>query len=80
MQMGEIREVIKEYSNGECTIVWKNKLCIHSGRCFTGLPHVFHPLEHPWITPERSETAKIIEQVNKCPSGALSYYMNAEKS
>jgi uncharacterized protein (DUF2164 family) len=27
---------------------------------------------------EKSETEKIIAQVNKCPSGALSYYRNAE--
>jgi uncharacterized Fe-S cluster protein YjdI len=74
-----MREVTKEYSNGEVTIVWKNTLCIHSGNCFTGLPKVFHPLEHPWITPEGSTTEKIIEQVKQCPSGALSYYMNMEK-
>jgi uncharacterized Fe-S cluster protein YjdI len=71
-----MREVIKEYTNGEVTIVWKNTLCIHSGKCFTGLPGVFHPWEIPWITPVRSETEKIIEQVKQCPSGALSYYMN----
>jgi uncharacterized Fe-S cluster protein YjdI len=74
-----MKSVIKEYSNGEVTIVWKNALCVHSGNCFTGLPEVFHPLTLPWITPEKTETARIIEQVKKCPSGALSYYMNADK-
>ena len=74
-----MREVIKEYSNGEVTIVWKNTLCIHSGKCFSGLPQVFHPLEIPWITPERSDTERIIEQVKLCPSGALSYRMSDQK-
>jgi uncharacterized Fe-S cluster protein YjdI len=74
-----MKSVTKEYSNGEVTIVWKNALCIHSGRCFGGLPKVFHPLELPWITPERSDTEKIIAQVEQCPSGALTYYMNDEK-
>jgi CDGSH-type Zn-finger protein len=30
------------------------------------------------VTPERSTTDKIIDQIKRCPSGALSYYMNAE--
>jgi len=65
------------YSNGEVTIVWKPDLCIHSGNCFRGLPQVFKPREKPWITPEGSTTEKIIEQLKKCPSGALSYFMNS---
>jgi uncharacterized Fe-S cluster protein YjdI len=74
-----MREVVKEYTNGEVTIVWKNALCIHSGNCFRGLSKVFHPWDIPWITPEKSGTGEIIAQVNQCPSGALTYYMNSEK-
>lgn len=66
------------YSNGEVTIVWKPDLCIHSGNCVRGLPEVFKPKEKPWITPEGSNTQRMIEQVKKCPSGALSYFMIAE--
>lgn len=73
-----MKEVTKEYTNGEVTIVWKNSFCIHSANCIKGLPQVFKPRESPWITPENISTEKIIEQVNKCPSGALSFYMNAE--
>jgi uncharacterized Fe-S cluster protein YjdI len=71
------RESFK-YSNGKVTIVWKPDLCIHSGICARGLPEVFKPKEKPWITPEGSDTEKIIEQVKKCPSGALSFFMNKE--
>jgi uncharacterized Fe-S cluster protein YjdI len=67
--------ITKKYSNGEVTIVWKPKECIHSGVCFRGLNEVFDPRKRPWITPEHSTTDKIIEQVKKCPSGALSYYL-----
>jgi hypothetical protein len=42
------------------------------------LGEVFDPRKRPWITPEGSTTEKIIEQVKKCPSGALSYYQNAQ--
>ena len=68
-----------KYSNGEVTIVWQPQLCIHSGNCARGLPEVFKPREKPWITPEGAETEKIIEQVKKCPSGALSFFMNEEE-
>ncbi len=74
-----MKDVTKEYSNGEVTIVWKNSLCTHSANCVRGLGEVFKPREQPWIQPENSTTEKMIDQVKKCPSGALSYYMNAEK-
>ena len=69
-------QTIFNYSNGEVTIVWQPERCIHSGNCVRGLPEVFKSKEKPWITPESSATDKIIMQVKKCPSGALSYFMN----
>ena len=75
-------EITKKYSNGEVTIVWKPGTCIHSTICWkraTGLPEVFNPMERPWVKPEGASTERIIEQVKKCPSGALSYYMNNEE-
>lgn len=65
-----------KYTNGEITIVWKPEICIHSTLCWKGLKEVFNPLKRPWIEPNGATTDRIIEQVRKCPSGALSYYMN----
>lgn len=62
----------KEYTNGEITILWKPEKCIHSGICAKTLPKVYTPKERPWIKPENATTKEIIEQVAKCPSGALS--------
>lgn len=73
-----MKDITKTYSNGEVTIVWKPSLCIHSRNCFTGLGEVFHPQELPWITPQHATTARIIEQIKKCPSGALSYFLNQD--
>jgi uncharacterized Fe-S cluster protein YjdI len=70
------KDITKKYSNGEVTIVWKPGICIHSTLCFKGLPEVFDPRKRPWVSPENSSTQSIIEQVRKCPSGALSYYLN----
>lgn len=72
----------KEYSNGEITIVWQSGLCIHSTKCWkgaNGLPEVFNPREKPWIKPNAATSARIIEQINQCPSGALSFYYNHSK-
>lgn len=76
-----MKDITKKYTNGEVTIVWKPAACIHSTVCWkeaTGLPAVFKPQEKPWIVPEGAHTEQIIEQVKKCPSGALSFYMNNE--
>ncbi len=73
-------EKTKEYSNGEMTIIWKPETCIHSGICVKGLGEVFQPKEKPWIKIEAASTDQLIMQVKACPSGALSYYMNDEKS
>jgi uncharacterized Fe-S cluster protein YjdI len=68
----------KEYSNGTITIVWQPGKCIHSGVCVRTLPQVYHPKETPWITIEHATTAAIKDQIEKCPSGALSYYFNKQ--
>ncbi len=73
-----MKDITKKYTNGEVTIVWKPTECVHSAICFKGLGEVFDPQKRPWITPEKSATEKIIAQVKKCPSGALSYYLNKE--
>lgn len=76
--MNSMRSVRKEYTNGVVTIVWQNALCIHSGYCVRGLPAVFDTNASPWINAEGATTEEIINQVRKCPSWALSYYLNTE--
>jgi uncharacterized Fe-S cluster protein YjdI len=73
-----MKDITKKYTNGEVTVVWKPGICIHSRNCFNGLPQVFDPSRRPWITPEKESTEKIVAQIKKCPSGALSYIMNNE--
>ena len=72
------REITKKYSNGELTVVWKPQKCIHSGVCVKTLPMVYDPEAKPWINVENASTEELKEQIIKCPSGALSYFMNAE--
>jgi uncharacterized Fe-S cluster protein YjdI len=73
-----MKDITKKYTNGEVTVVWKPSECIHSGICFRGLGDVFNPRNRPWVTIDGSTSDKIIAQVQKCPSGALSYYLNRD--
>lgn len=66
----------KSYSNGEITVVWQPGICIHSGKCVQGLGEVFNVHVRPWINIAGSSTDRIMQQVEKCPSGALSYFRN----
>src|SRR5687768_10498315 len=67
-------DVEKHYTNGELTVVWKPKLCIHSRKCWEGLPSVFDPDKRPWVTITGAASAEIAAQVRQCPSGALTLF------
>jgi uncharacterized Fe-S cluster protein YjdI len=73
-------EIIKRYTNGEVTVIWQPAKCIHSTICFRGLPEVFDPGKRPWVNAQGASTERIVAQVEQCPSGALSYFMNGEEN
>lgn len=64
--------IVKHYTRGDVTIVWRPGVCIHSRRCFHGLPAVFDPSRRPWVDLDGAELERILDQVSQCPSGALS--------
>lgn len=72
--------MIKKYVNGDLTVVWKPDVCIHSAICFHGLPKVFNPSVRPWVNALGANPDEIVEQIKKCPSGALSYEINNTKN
>lgn len=66
-----------EYNTGEITIFWKPKVCIHAGVCVKMLPKVYNPKDRPWIKTENATAEELKNQIEKCPSGALSYKLNS---
>lgn len=63
---------MKKYKKEDIAIGWDADKCIHAGFCARQLSSVFKPKERPWIQPENASKQEIIDQVAKCPSGALS--------
>jgi uncharacterized Fe-S cluster protein YjdI len=59
-------------------VVWEAEKCIHSAICVKNLPNVFLPNEKSWIKIDAASTEDLVSTIKKCPSGALSFYMNNE--
>ena len=76
----EKKEIVKEYSNDDITVIWKPDSCIHSKKCWKELIQVFDPRNRPWIHMDGATTDRIKKQVEACPSGALSYVSKVEGS
>ena len=61
------------YSNKEITVTYDPNKCVLAEACCKGLSEVFRSAVIPWIDLDGAETQKIIEQIKKCPSGALKF-------
>ena len=64
-------EKTHSYTNGEITVEWRPELCKHAARCATQLPQVFNPAAKPWVNMDGATSREIVEQVARCPTGAL---------
>ncbi|MFW5794179.1 MAG: glutamate synthase-related protein [Bacillota bacterium] len=67
------------YEGKEVTIHDDRGICSHAGYCTDGLPKVFDMNKDPWIDPNGASKKAIIETIEKCPSGALSYEIDGVK-
>jgi uncharacterized Fe-S cluster protein YjdI len=66
---------MQDYRNDKIIVRYDPKICIHAGDCVRGLPGVFDVGRKPWVDVNGASTEAIAAQINKCPSGALSYEM-----
>jgi len=65
----------KDYVGKDITIRFSLRVCSHAGVCYMKLPSVFDRSKKPWINPDGATPQEIIDLINRCPSGALSYSM-----
>ncbi len=70
----------KQYIKDDLTVTWDKEKCIHSAICVNGLGEVFNPNQRPWIQLDAASKDQIINQINRCPSGALGYQSNSENA
>lgn len=68
-----IKDRRKNYVGKEIIIHDNRKICSHAAECVNNLPSVFKFDARPWIRPDAAQAEQIINTIEKCPSGALSY-------
>jgi uncharacterized Fe-S cluster protein YjdI len=78
--MSGMDKLDKKYTNGEITVFWQPKKCIHATTCYRELIDVFNPRKRPWVNMEGASTEEIIRVVKLCPTQALSYQYNKDIS
>lgn len=71
--MSMTEKAVKEYENADVVVRFDARLCIHSGNCLRGLHAVFDVQKRPWVNVDAATAGDIAAQVEKCPSGALTY-------
>lgn len=75
-----IKPTKKEYVKDDLVIVWQPHKCIHSEKCWRGMPAVFQYGKKPWVNPDGADAESIANHVDTCPSGALSYYFKSQQN
>ncbi len=68
-----MKGAVQEYKNDGIIVHFDPRVCVHSGNCVRGLHAVFDLSKRPWVNVGAATAGAIAAQIEKCPSGALSY-------
>ncbi len=61
------------YTGRHIVVHYDEKVCTHSANCVKNLSGVFDITKKPWVNPDGAEVGKVMETIQGCPSGALTY-------
>lgn len=75
---GRAKDKLRSFKGEEITIHDNRGVCSHDRSCVNELPSVFTKGRRPWINPNGASVKDIVEAIEKCPSGALSYTIGHE--
>jgi CDGSH-type Zn-finger protein len=78
-QAGRSKDKRRDYAGKAITIHDNRGLCAHAGECTQRLSSVWRMGAKPWIDPDAASVDAIIETIEACPSGALSYSIGGEE-
>ncbi len=70
---------INVYKNRDISVTFDAKRCINSQLCAKGLSSVVRNSLVPINDVEAAESKRILNQIRKCPSGALKATMNIKE-
>jgi uncharacterized Fe-S cluster protein YjdI len=74
-----MKSPVQHYEKGDLTVTFDPRVCTHSGECVRGLFDVFDVSKQPWVHLDGAPAEKVVEQVKRCPSGALQVSLGASK-
>ena len=63
----------KKYAGKEAQVHWDSRLCIHLGECGRANNELFIGGRDPWCQPDAVPLGRVIDVVERCSAGALSY-------
>jgi len=75
-QLDPARDRLDTYQGKKITVYDNRSICAHAGICTDGLSAVFRNGDTSFVDPDGASVAEIIDIVNRCPSGALSYIID----
>ncbi len=69
----------KAYTGEAVTVQDNRTICAHAGHCIKELPSVFDAKGRPWVRPDEASQEEVVALAQRCPSGALTAYVNGER-
>jgi uncharacterized Fe-S cluster protein YjdI len=74
-----MKDPVQHYEKDGLTVTFDPRVCTHSGTCVRGLFDVFDVSKRPWVNLGGAAADRVVEQVKRCPSGALQFRREASK-
>ncbi len=72
--MSEPKRKARVYQGEAIAVSYEVSLCMHAAECVSsGLKKVFDKSARPWVNADGSSPERIIDVIERCPSGALQY-------
>lgn len=62
-----------DYPGQDVDVTWDRRLCIHIGECGRAQGELFVAGRKPWCQPDAISLAVVVDVVERCPTGALTY-------
>jgi len=74
-----MKEPVQRYRKDGLMVTFDPRVCTHSAACVRGLYDVFDVSKRPWVNLDGAPAERVVEQVKRCPSGALQFTVEASK-